>query len=83
MPLDRRDTAGKSIGGSSRYKIAFRDKVKAQTPIADTIWVESYKKYNAMDAEEETTICKCAIFWRQEPLIGDPMAIVFIYKTDL
>lgn len=26
--------------------------------------VESYKKYNQMDVEEETTICKCSIFWR-------------------
>lgn len=25
--------------------------------------VESYKKYNQMDVEEETTICKCSIFW--------------------
>ena len=34
-----------------------------KTALEDTFLVESYKKYNAMEIEEETTICKCTIFW--------------------
>ena len=63
MPLQRRDTAGNTIKETQRYKIAFRDKVgNKDKNIADVHWVESYKKYNSMDVDEETTICKCAIF---------------------
>jgi len=62
MPEERRDTAGKNISNGSRYRISFRDKVQAQTEIADTFYVESYKKYNASETEEETQFCKCSIF---------------------
>ena len=54
MPVDRRDTSGKKISNGDRYRISFRDKVQAQTEISDTYYVESYKKYNASELEEET-----------------------------
>lgn len=60
--LVRRDTQGKAIAEGDRYKITFRDRSDVGKPIDDIIYVESYKKYNQMDVEEETTICKCAIF---------------------
>ena len=61
-PLNRRDTQGNNIGTGERYKLHFRDKVQKGTAIADVHLVESYKKYNQMDVEEETTFCKCTIF---------------------
>ena len=59
---DRRDQAGNSIRGSERHKIMFRDKVDKNTRICDVYLVESYKKYNQMEYEEDTIICKCSIF---------------------
>ena len=41
----------------------FRDKVDKNTRICDVYLVESYKKYNQMEYEEDTIICKCNIFW--------------------
>ena len=41
----------------------FRDKVDKNTRICDVYLVESYKKYNHMEYEEDTIICKCNIFW--------------------
>ena len=61
-PLDRRDSAGNSIRGAERHKIMFRDKVDKNTRICDVYLVESYKKYNQMEYEEDTIICKCNIF---------------------
>ena len=40
----------------------FRDKVNKETRICDVYLVESYKKYNQMEYEEDTIICKCSIF---------------------
>lgn len=62
MNLQRRDTSGKDIQSGERYKIAFRDKVHRNKPVADVVYVESYKKYNQMEYEEEAVICKCTIF---------------------
>ena len=59
---DRRDQAGNSIRGADRHKIMFRDKVDKNTRICDVYLVESYKKYNQMEYEEDTIICKCNIF---------------------
>ena len=61
-PHDRRDSAGNSIAGQERHKITFRDKVDKNTRICDVYLVESYKKYNQMEYEEDTIICKCSIF---------------------
>ena len=62
-PIVRRDTQGKSINEGERYKLAFRDKVQSgNKSLSDVTYVESYKKYNQMEAEEETTFCKCTIF---------------------
>ena len=61
-PRDRRDSAGNSISGAERHKLMFRDKVDKNTRICDVYLVESYKKYNQMEYEEDTIICKCSIF---------------------
>ena len=50
------------IRGAERHKIMFRDKVDKNTRICDVYLVESYKKYNQMEYEEDTIICKCNIF---------------------
>ena len=63
MPLERRDTSGNNIEKGQKFKLTFRDKVQTGQSVADVNFVESYKKYNAMDdTEESTTICKCSIF---------------------
>ena len=59
---DSRDQADNSIRGADRHKIMFRDKVDKNTRICDVYLVESYKKYNQMEYEEDTIICKCNIF---------------------
>ena len=49
---------------TEKFKISYRDKVmkgKGGT-LADVHLVESYKKYNQQEYEEETFICKCVIF---------------------
>ena len=61
-PMERRDSAGNAIAGAERHKIMFRDKVDKNTRICDVYLVESYKKYNQMEYEEDTIICKCSIF---------------------
>ena len=61
-PADRHDAAGNAIKGVERHKISFRDKVNKETRICDVYLVESYKKYNQMEYEEDTIICKCSIF---------------------
>ena len=64
LGLDRRDTQGNRIDkNTERHKISFRDKVKQGSTVEDVHHVESYKKYNQMDdGDEQTTICRCAIF---------------------
>lgn len=65
VKLERRDSSGALIGGKQdKFKLVFRDKCKTapSKTIADIHYVESYKKYNLTDYEEETIICKCSIF---------------------
>ena len=44
------------------HKISFRDKVQTGTRVCDVHLVESYKKYNAAEMDEDTIICRCSIF---------------------
>ena len=52
------DKKGKKEG----HQITFRDKAEKGQRVCDVYLVESYKKYNAMEIEDDTVICKCAIF---------------------
>ena len=46
----------------SGHKIQFRDKVEKGARVSDVYLVESYKKYNAAELDEDTIICRCSIF---------------------
>ena len=59
----RKDQNGNTIGSKTeKFKLTYRDKVKSGSALTDVYHVESYKKYNATEYEEETIICKCSIF---------------------
>ena len=53
------DRKGKA---TPQHQITFRDKAEKGQRVCDVYLVESYKKYNAMEIEDDTVICKCTIF---------------------
>jgi hypothetical protein len=47
----------------TKHKIVFRDEFLEGTPIVDINVVESYKRYNALMADDESVCaCNCHIF---------------------
>lgn len=73
LPQVRRDRFGNRIilthdfelpKRRTRHQIVFRDEFVEGETITDINLVESYKKYNAMMAEDDPACsCNCAIFW--------------------
>ena len=46
-----------------KHKLTFRDRVCKGEKISDVHYVESYKKYNQFDYQEEDIFnCKCTVF---------------------
>ena len=63
----RRDQKGIPIMKESKlHKISFCDKLTEKRNLTDVIEIESYKKYNVIEDEEEhrskTLSCRCIIF---------------------
>jgi hypothetical protein len=59
----RKDRFGNPINESKNHKLTFADQIQKKEKLAKIYLVESYKKYNAMEVdEEETKACSCVLF---------------------
>jgi len=58
----RKDRFGVEIkkGQKKKPKVTFKDQVLSKSLVTVHV-VESYKKYNSMDPDEDTTGCSCRI----------------------
>eukprot|EP00347_Sterkiella_histriomuscorum_P018223 403346323 len=60
----RKDRFGRYIlRGCNRHRVTFMDQVVKGSSVEQVFYIESYKKYNAMQNEEESnSACNCSIF---------------------
>ena len=45
------------LGNKKKYKISFTDTPDKQVPLSQVNWVESYKKYNTDQSQNDTPCC--------------------------
>ena len=59
--VKRKDRVGKPIvRGGRKHKVTFQDQVLKKDLVTVHI-VESYKKYNQIDNDDDVTTCNCSI----------------------